>query len=401
MPRPLIVVLKSRQSLTVEVTEAFPPDEHDVVVLTDGDADSVVREDVPVRPSAVVTLDQEHWAAEIRRRAAGRPVEIVTNDEYTLQACARLRSEQGLAPRHPGDPRAYRDKVAMKRLLRDGGVRVPRFHAFEPEVSASARALRDVIEEVGIPAVVKPRQEANSRGVQILRSPDELERWLLDHQGEPGWQVDEYVAGDHHHVNALVRHGQITPVQVGRYLGPLLGLESGACLGGRTLPSDTEFAAMAHRLNRQVVGALGGEGAFVVHTEFMVDRSERPVVLEVAARAPGALVSQVARLHAGINLEIAQLRMQAGLGVAQPVRTGVHGAWLWVPVMPGQRFDRAPAFTGGAEVHVRRAGREGHRGKDGTVGASVLLWHTDPDVVSRDLVTALEAAWFTPEHARI
>jgi hypothetical protein len=44
--RTTIVALQSKQPFTVAPAVAFPSDEFDVVVLTDGPADAVLREDV-------------------------------------------------------------------------------------------------------------------------------------------------------------------------------------------------------------------------------------------------------------------------------------------------------------------------------------------------------------------
>ncbi|KOV88277.1 acetyl-CoA carboxylase biotin carboxylase subunit family protein [Nocardia sp. NRRL S-836] len=391
--RTTIVALQSKQPLTVAPAVAFPPDEFDVVVLTDGPAAAVLREDVTGPAPPVTPLGRERWLEHLL--ALDGPVEVVTNDEYCLAECARLREELGLAGRHPGRPVAYLDKVVMKRLLAAGGVRVPRFHAFEPVVTADAAGL--LIAEIGLPAVAKPRQEANSRGITVLRTPQDLRDWLTAHDGETGWQVDEFVDGTLHHVNGLVRDGRTTPVQVGRYLGPLLGLDAGRVLGGVT-EAESPFTRAAHELNNRVVRALGDKGSFVVHTEFAVNRDGEPVVLEVAGRAPGALVSELARLHAGVNLEVANLRLQAGLPITEPVPQDVQAAWLWPPVMPGTRYrEPGPDLSGlrsRHEVHVRRAAVEGNDGVVGVLGASVLLWHRDPAQLAEDVDRARALTWF-------
>ncbi|PWK84943.1 hypothetical protein C8D88_107150 [Lentzea atacamensis] len=390
--RTTIVALQSKQPFTVAPAVAFPSGEFDVVVLTDGPADAVLREDVTGPAPEITVLDREKWLAHLGFEG---PVEVVTNDEYCLAECARLRAELGLAARHPERPAAYLDKVVMKRLLAAGGVRVPRFHAFEPVVTA--QAAEALVEEIGLPAVAKPRQEANSRGITILRTPRDVRDWLAAHDGETGWQADEFVDGTLHHVNAVVRDGEVTPVLVGRYLGPLLGLDAGRILGGVT-EQESPFTAAAHELNERVVRALGSQGSFVVHTEFAVNPDGELVVLEVAGRAPGALVPELARLHAGVNLEVVSLRMQAGLPVPEPVQQDLQAAWLWPPVMPGKRFHEPgpdlSGLTSEHEVHVRKAGREGNQGESGVIGASVLLWHRDPAQLAEDVARACELTWF-------
>ncbi|MBO3089500.1 ATP-grasp domain-containing protein [Cellulomonas dongxiuzhuiae] len=394
--RPRVVVLHSRQPLTTNPAEAFPPDRFEVVVLTDADPATVFREDVEASVEQVVHAGRDEWES-IVRSAPG--AEVVSNDEYCLVECARLRAATGLPARHPAHLDGYRDKVLMKRRLEAAGVPVPRYLAFEPAVTSS-RALADcVVATVGLPAVVKPRREANSRGVEVLSDLEAVLGWLARHDGETGWQVDEFVDGDLGHVNALVRQGDVRPVQAGRYLGPLLGFERGRVLGGWTLPADSPQAVAAHELNERVVRALGADGDFVVHTEFATTPDGRLVVLETAARAPGAAVSELARVHAGVQLEVAHLRLQAGLPVPEPAGTaGRHAGWLWLPVLPGQRWGGVPEVVpdlgSDVEVHVFRAGRDGNTGPDVRLGTAVLLTGTDPGALARDVDVLRRAPWF-------
>ncbi|NUT34792.1 MAG: hypothetical protein HOV79_17180 [Hamadaea sp.] len=375
-----IAVLHARQPLTSPVAEAFP--DADVFILTCGPTPAV-RDDVAEPPPRIVTSPIEDWTDVL---AAERPDEIVSNDEYCLDLCARLRARFGMRSRHPAYPENYRDKTTMKRELAAAGIRVPRWHVCEPVTAADAAA---VLERVGLPAVVKPRAEANSRGVRVLPTEAELRAWLSTHDGERGWQIEEHVSGEGHHVNAVVRDGRVEPVQVGRYFGPLLDLPAGRRLGGVTV-SD----AGLHAVNERVVAALGGDGAFVVHTELIVTPAGEPVVIEVAARAPGGDVPRMALRHTGLHLEHAHLRLQAGLPVGPAVRTGDQAAWLWVPVMPGERFASAPPLRSAHELVVRPAGRSGHDGPAGVLGMSLVLWNADAAQFDADLATALAAPWF-------
>jgi biotin carboxylase len=399
-----VVVLQSRQPLTTAVTAGF--DGCEVLILTDGRAEDAVREDVEGAAVRTLSVPRAGWDAELTRLAAQAQaqaqapgaLEVVTNDEYCVSACRRFRHQLGLPPRHPATIENYLDKIVMKRRLAAAGVPVPRFRALEPAVDPAQAPARELVAELGLPLVVKPRAEANSRGVRVLATLQQVAAWLDEHRAERGWQVEQHLPGSGYHVNALIRQGRVVQVQAGQYLGPLLDLPQGRRLGAVTLPQDAPVAAQLHRLNAEVVAALGAQGDFVVHTEVLKDAHGQLTVMEVAARAPGALVSHASLLHAGLQLETANLRMQAGLAVPDPAATGVQAAWLMVPVMPGERFDHPPGFSSEHALHVRRAGRiepTGHSGNSGTLGLTILLWNPDPDVLARDVVTALEHPWFT------
>ena len=118
-----VFVLHSRQPLTTNPAEAFPRDQFEVVVLTDADPATVLREDVDGSVEQVVHAGRDEWESVVRSAPAG--AEVVSNDEYCLAECARLRATTGLPARHPAHLDGYRDKVLMKRRLEAAGVPVP------------------------------------------------------------------------------------------------------------------------------------------------------------------------------------------------------------------------------------------------------------------------------------
>ncbi|HEX6873305.1 MAG TPA: hypothetical protein VF163_19590 [Micromonosporaceae bacterium] len=229
----LVFVLQAVQPLTTDPGAAASWPDCEMVVLADR-AGSPFREDVLPLPHRVVQVPVAGWREAIVRQAAGRSFDVVTNDEYALLACRLLRAEFGLAPRHPDGLIGYLDKVVMKQRLSEAGVDTPRYVALEPVVAVDGTA-EALVFELGLPMVAKPRQEANSRGVVVLATVDEVHDWLRRRDGQSGWQVEEFVAGPQYHVNAVVCDGSVVPVQVGRYLGPLLELPQGRRLGWRDL----------------------------------------------------------------------------------------------------------------------------------------------------------------------
>lgn len=384
----MVVILQSRQRLTTDLQDLAD----EIVVMTDQLSAPVMREDVAGRPLQIRRTPREAWPAVLTELAASSRIDVVTNDEYCLEACQSLRSSLKLPPRHPSLLAAYLDKVVMKTRLRAGGIATPRFLVFD-RVAYTDDSVEMVLHKIGLPAVVKPRQQANSRGVRILRDRASLHDWLIEHDGECDWQIDEYIEGNQYHVNAIVRHGEVLPVMVGRYLGPLLGLPSGHKLGGMSLSNDDPLTPRAHALNARVVESLGSDGDFIVHTEFIVDASDRLVVVESAARAPGAMLPEISRLTTGTQLERANLALQLGRDVAVPRDTGVHAGWMWVPVMPGRRIDNVPSFDSFHLVHVSALGRDGNNGPHGALGASLVCWSTERSQVDRDMELAAHAAW--------
>jgi len=192
-------------------------------------------------------------------------------------------------------------------------------------------------------------------------------------------------------VDALVVDGEYLPALVGRYLGGLLPAPDVRVLGAvSALPQDP-LSARAIELGRRVAGVLGTDGRFATHLEFF-DHPEGPLVLEVCARAPGALVSEMARAVCGINLETAHLAVQAGQPAPPRSPTGRHAAWLSILAHPDQTYHGPPPVDSDLITHQLPApapttGRY--------VAALTLLTHTDHDHLSSDVRACRDHPWFT------
>lgn len=324
----------------------------------------------------VEVAPRREWGERLRQIAGAGPLEVVTNDEYCLEQCAALRRELGLPTRLDISFAAWRDKVVMKEALAAAGVAVPAFLALDPVPAPGAGAVEEILAALGPRIVAKPRREANNRGIAVIDSPAKLERWLGEHAGEEGWEVESFLEGTMFHANALVEAGRVTPLLVGEYIGSPLALERGAALGSVTVPPGQAVARQGRELNRKVVAALGGGGRFVTHTEFVLEPSGRVVFLETAARAPGALISDISLLHTGVHLEQLNLRLQAGLVDASPSPTGLFAGWLWLP----RRSESKPAAPPRCEYRLE------HHPAPYPIAHSLLAWDPDPGHLREELL---------------
>lgn len=100
--------------------------------------------------------------------------------------------------------------------------------------------------------------------------------------------------------------GGTSPVLAGRYLGGLLPTSTARIFGAIDVPMQAPLFARAVELGRQVAFALGTNGRFATHLEFF-DTGDDPVVVEVCARAPRTMVSEMVRIVSGHNLEAGHL----------------------------------------------------------------------------------------------
>jgi hypothetical protein len=382
VPPTSLVVLQSVQPLTTDVRALGVPD---VVVLTDGPEDEVARADAPA-PPRVLRLPRERWAEQLAAWSVGGAPEVVTNDEFCLAEAARCRA--GLARRTvtPAGLDGYLDKVTMKTRLARAGVRVPRWAAVD---RVALPDLRDPPAGLTPPLVAKPRVGANSRGVRVIRDRDAWRAWVLDREGETGWEVEEFVPHPMCFVDGLVVDGAYRPVLVGRYLGGLLPEPGVDVLGAVSVPPEDALWTRAVELGRRVADALGTDGAFATHLEFF-DADDGLVVMEVCARAPGALVSEMARVVTGHNLETAHLAVQAGHTPPELAARDAHAAWLSVLARPDQAYQGPPRLRSTAEVRRMPARQAGGR----YVAVMVLLSDREPARLAEDVDRCRDHRWF-------
>jgi biotin carboxylase len=370
-----VVVLQQEQFIEVNLDRVFPPGEFEIVVFAIGRREKIWRDGVPHGSADLVRTT----AAELRRAMGERGfevAEVVTNDEMCVELVAQLREERGQLRRHPASLSLYRDKPLMKECLLRAGVSTPMYVA----VIRGQEALAPRIE---LPVVVKPADGVNSRGVQVIRTETAFTEWLATGEGE--WLVEKYIDGEHFHVNAIVRDGIIEHVTVGRYLSSLLDLKGARATGSISIPDSEPVAQDARSAAEAGLRALGIDGQFISHAELIRDSNGQMWMIEIAARAPGALVSEVAELAAGVHLVEASYRLQAGLPVPRPRRGATDAAWIWFPLadLSGDQIQR-PAIAspyrlavGAVPAPTKRIGL--------TVGAQALVWSDDHTQLEADV----------------
>jgi hypothetical protein len=385
VPPTSLVVLQSVQPLTTDVRALGAPD---VLVLTDGPEDEVARPDAPV-PPRVLRLPREQWPERLAAWRVRRGLEVVTNDEFCLSDAARLRAGLGLRRVTPDGLDGYLDKVTMKTRLAAAGVLVPRWAEVD---HVAAPDLREPPSGLVPPLVAKPRVGANSRGVRVIPDLDAWHTWVHDKVGESGWEVEEFVPDPMCFVDGLMVDGTYRPVLVGRYLGGLLPEPGVDVLGAVSVPREDALWTRAANLGRRVAHVLGTGGSFATHLEFF-DAGDEPVAMEVCARAPGALVSEMARVVSGINLETAHLAVQAGHVVPEPALTGAHAAWFSVLARADEAYQGPPDLLSSAFVHRMPARAGGGR----YVAVMVLLMHREAARLAEDVDRCRHHRWFSEQ----
>jgi biotin carboxylase len=237
---------------------------------------------------------------------------IIPLDEYDVENVATLREHL----RQPGmgqtSTRYFRDKLAMRMRAAEGGILVPSFTGV-----FNYDRLRDFMNRVPAPYVLKPRTQAGAMGIKKINHPDEI--WsVLEKLGDEqsGFLLEQFVPGDVFHVDSIVAKGKVIFASTQKYGAPPLSVShDGGIFTSRNLPPKSEDAKSLKHFNEEVIKTLGMEHG-VTHAEYIKSHADgKFYFLEVAARVGGANLSDMIEQATGVNLweewaklEIAALR---------------------------------------------------------------------------------------------
>ncbi|MFI6041607.1 acetyl-CoA carboxylase biotin carboxylase subunit family protein [Nocardia sp. NPDC051321] len=367
--RATVVLLQAKQSLgTAGLTEfgaAIVAAGAELRILRTGEV-PLVREgdDELAGIGAQQVADIDEWPSLI---PAGTTA-IITNDEYLLGLAAQLCGDLGLpTPIPAGSLENYRHKGVMRRALEAAGIPVPEtLIVTEGGVEKTGGCTGFADDEL---VIVKPAAEANLRGIRT-------EKFGTVDLGALGdGLVERLLEGPQYHSEVLVSNGTVTPLFSGLYIRSLLDLTKGGGSGSaRTTPAlEAELAELAIR----TCTALGLDGTFTAHVEYLSsgDTFADVVVSEVCARASGGEVPFQSRAIAGIDLELLNLRIQAGLDWAVPtIDPDASGGWMWrvgQPIAGADRIDHLPVDP--SFDRIRLGGRARITGRTEAVLAALEL----------------------------
>ncbi|WP_406445668.1 hypothetical protein OHB14_41865 [Streptomyces sp. NBC_01613] len=370
------VLLFSRQPLTGRPLHEWLDDTADSVVLVTTPKAVEGAEDVlaDAFPMHRLVPDYHSWAteqiAEEAARAYGVDLVASTSESDVLRA-ARLRARLGLPGQGTASATAYRDKVVMKRIAREAGIRVPAFAAVD-----SPPDLFDFLDAEGRPAVVKPRFGAGSEGVAVLRDAEDITAFLArQHASDvpylPGqWMAESFVHGDFFHVDGMMRDGHALYAWPSQYNtgGIAQRLQDHSHMSSVMLDPDDPRLGPLMRLTHDVLAALpGSPTALAFHLEAWIGADGEPVLCEIASRAGGALIAEAHERVFGVHLAKEGLRAQCGSALTltgQPPAPAELSGWILFP--PGRGAFVPPADAcpvPAADLTVRLA--------PGTVGRGV------------------------------
>ncbi|MEN0066626.1 MAG: ATP-grasp domain-containing protein [Myxococcota bacterium] len=271
-----------------------------------------------------------HWMQEHRIRFD----RIEALWEPLVLVAAELREALSVPGMSVDVSRRFRDKEAMKRMLRDAGLRVPRSSR-----ETSRQGVIEAATAIGYPVIVKPIAGAGSADTYRVDHPDAWSS-VLDRLGHvPEVSVEEFIDGEEFTYDTLCVDGVPVYENVAEYLPrPLIARthehRSPIIITRRDLdhPHLTDGIA----LGRAVLSVLGMQTG-LTHMEWYRTASGEAVFGEIGCRPPGAhLVDQMNFSHDG-DLYLA-----------------------WAQAVTGTPLDPLPPRSHACAIVFKRAHGSGH-----------------------------------------
>ena len=254
----------------------------------------------------------QHLIYTVSYMARSRAIDrIVALDEFDMENVSALREHLRIPGMGLTTVRYFRDKLAMRGRAKEIGIRAPEFvHVL------NHGKLREYMERVRAPWLLKPRSQASGIGMKKIQRQEEL--WpLLDQLGDQQsfYLLEAFVPGQVFHVDSVVSEREVLFAEAHAYgTAPLDVSHGGGVFTTRTLAPDSGDAQALVELNRRLIEGLGLVRG-VTHAEFLrADADGEFYFIEIAARVGGAYISDVIEAASGINLwrEWAKLELGAG-----------------------------------------------------------------------------------------
>jgi hypothetical protein len=237
----------------------------------------------------------DHVIKSVSYLARRETIDIITAlDYFDLETAATLREHLRVPGMGESATRYFRDKLAMRMRAREAGISVPEFiHVLNYD------RVRDFMQRVPPPWLLKPRLEASATGIQKLESSEQF--WdAVNGLGDrlSYHLMERYVPGDIYHVDSIVSEGEVVFAEV----HPLDVAHGGGIFTTATLTRGSEVEQTLLGLNQRVLSAMGLSRG-VSHTEFIRGRdSGEFYFLETSARVGGAHIVELVEAATGVNL---------------------------------------------------------------------------------------------------
>ena len=242
---------------------------------------------------------------------------VVALEEFDVVTAALMREHLCLPGLSSSRAKVFRDKLSMAVYSRRAGVNVPEFVQL-----LNNEEIKEYMERVPGPWVIKPRSDVSAIGIRKVEQPDEVWRAIDEMNQRENlrerasyYVLARFIPGEVFHVDSLVNDGKVVFAGANQYGRPPLQVaHHGGAYISRTVARGSADERALFTVNKKLIKALGLERG-ATHAEFIKSDSDGQFYfLEIAARVGGAYIAEVLEAASGVNLwrEWAKLEIADG-----------------------------------------------------------------------------------------
>jgi len=225
--------------------------------------------------------------------------------EICLPVAASVNAELDLPGMRPEQAMLMTDKGAMRQAYERAEVPGPKFAIF-----TSSEELKDAVAVTRLPAVLKPVDNAGSRGVSYVGTEKEIEEAFTQarqYSSQDRYILEEFMPGTEVSVEAFVCNGKIIILTLSdkRRTDPPYLLDTAVMFPSAHPP---ELQEKIKDVAVRAIKSLGIDNC-PIHMEQMIS-PEGPKVVEMAARGPGFKVfTDIIPFVTGVDVLAAQIQL--------------------------------------------------------------------------------------------
>jgi biotin carboxylase len=315
-----ILVLHKIAYARIQYHKGIDHDLHDVTYVGTGEKLANIPQDL--RCTRVTRPGRGAVAEEIialRDRLGPGFDRVISMTEMELLDAAAVREAFDVPGPRVSDVLKVRDKLLMKQLVREAGLRVPEFLPLsaldtDEEPRWSGATIVKPVDGLGSERVMRAdSMTAVRHAYAAMKASANNETNLAQVKR---YEIEEFVAGDILHFDGLAQDGNYLLLGASQYVGDCLSFAHGQPVGSVQYLEDDRTRAWVFA----ALKAVGiREGAFHLEAIRPTDDPSELVFLEVANRIGGGGNIEAIELRTGLHLPTEELRIVTGNGgLAEP-----------------------------------------------------------------------------------
>lgn len=235
---------------------------------------------------------------------------IIALDDYDVRKAAQLREEFRSAGMGQTTARHFYDKLAMRVVASENGIRIPGFSSLFNDKKIAA-----FFKQSEGPWVVKPRTDAGALGIRKLQTVDDFWKWNeVNKEIRHTYLIEEFKPGAVYHVDSLFKNYKSIFTRSSKYLQPPFEVaHGGGIFRSQTLDVKDKASKELEKFNNKLLKAFGlNFGAS--HSEFIKCHEDGEFYfLETSARVGGAHLADMVHAASGINLWKEWARLESAI----------------------------------------------------------------------------------------